>query len=93
MELDPALQRTAIDESRIMVTPNHSPRKAQPAQRAGSTQADGFTHGRPADRLPHPLDEVVEAAIEKLPMEVRLYPDVFAWKVTDAVLRSLRGEA
>lgn len=48
---------------------------------------NGWPLGRPLSRAKHPLDAVIRRAIEKLPMETRLYPDVYAWSVTDAVLR------
>lgn len=53
-----------------------------------ATVANGYPLGRPADREPHPLDKVIRRAIEKMPMETRLYPDVYAWAVTDAVQRA-----
>lgn len=53
-----------------------------------ATVANGYPLGRPESRDPHPLDKVVRRAIEKLPMETRLYPDVYAWSVTDAVRRA-----
>lgn len=52
------------------------------------TVANGYPLGRPETRDAHPLDKVVRRAIEKLPMETRLYPDVYAWSVTDAVRRA-----
>lgn len=52
------------------------------------TKANGYPFGRPDDRDSHPLDEVIRDAIEALPMEVRLYPDIYAWRVTDAVLEA-----
>jgi hypothetical protein len=53
------------------------------------TVANGYPLGRPEAREPHTLDRVIREAIEKLPMEVRLYPDVYAWHVTDAVLAAI----
>ena len=50
------------------------------------TLENGYAEGRPADREPHPLDAVVQGAIERLRAETRLYPDVYAWQVTAAVL-------
>lgn len=55
-----------------------------------ATVANGYPLGRPEHREPHPLDKVVRRAIEKLPMETRLYPDVYAWSVTDAVQRAAK---
>ncbi len=49
------------------------------------TVANGFPLGRPAGRNAYPLDRVVEDAVSSLPMETRLYPDVYSWRVTDAV--------
>jgi len=56
------------------------------------TKANGFAHGRPEEREPHPLDMVIERAIAKIPAATRLYPDVYAWKITDAVLKELAKE-
>lgn len=56
------------------------------------TVANGYPLGRPVNREPDALDTVIRRAIEKLPMETRLYPDVYAWSVTDAVKRALREE-
>jgi hypothetical protein len=50
-----------------------------------ATVANGYPLGRPDDRPREPLDDVIREAIEQLPMEVRLYPDVYSWRVTDAV--------
>lgn len=57
-----------------------------------ATVANGYPLGRPVDREADALDTVIRRAIEKLPMETRLYPDVYAWQVTDAVKRALREE-
>ena len=54
-----------------------------------AAQANGYPLGRPGDRARHPLDTVIEAAIAEIPAATRLYPDVFAWKVTDAVLAAI----
>lgn len=57
------------------------------ARRAGKepTAANGYLHGRPEDVAPQELDRVIADAIEKLPAELRLYPDIYAWKITRAV--------
>lgn len=41
--------------------------------------------GPPEDREPHPLDEVIEAVISALRSETRMYPEVYAWIIADAV--------
>jgi len=53
------------------------------------TQANGYPLGRPEGRDVHPMDLVIQKAIEELPAATRLYPDVFAWSVTDAVVKYL----
>jgi len=60
-------------------------------RRAGKepTAANGYRHGRPEDVVLHELDAVIAAAIEKLPAETRLYPDIYAWKVREAVLEAI----
>lgn len=57
------------------------------------TVTNGYPLGRPAGRNAFPLDRVVEEAIEKLPMETRLYPDVYSWRVTDAVVGAISKAA
>ena len=37
------------------------------------------------------LDDVIEKAISKLPAQTRLYPEVYAWKITEAVEKYYRG--
>lgn len=49
------------------------------------TKENGYPLGRPPGRESERADEVIFRAIEKLPYEVRLYPDVFAWRVTEAL--------
>lgn len=53
------------------------------------TLANGFAHGRPEDRERLPLDLVIERVIAKIPASTRLYPDIYSWKVTDAILKEL----
>lgn len=53
------------------------------------TLANGYADGRPPAREAHPLDRVIQEAISGLRHETRLYPDVYAWKVTDAVRAAL----
>jgi hypothetical protein len=36
---------------------------------------------------------VVERAIEKIPMETRLYPDVYSWRVADDVVKAISSAA
>ena len=50
-----------------------------------TTRANGYKHGRPEGRDVKPADEIVRKVIEALPAEARLYPDVYAWQVTDAL--------
>lgn len=49
------------------------------------TKANGYPYGRPEGVDATELDRVIERAIEKLPMELRLYPDVYAWRISAAV--------
>ncbi len=49
------------------------------------TKANGFPQGRPDDVEPSELQRVIERTIESLPMELRLYPDVYGWRVSEAV--------
>lgn len=57
------------------------------------TKANGYPLGRPENRPALPLDGIVEETISKLPMETRLYPDVYSWRVTDAVTRAISKAA
>lgn len=41
--------------------------------------------GPPEDREPHPLDEVIESVISALRSETRMYPEAYAWIITDAI--------
>lgn len=61
--------------------------------RTAPTVANGYPLGRPSGRNVTLLDGVVEEAIEALPMEVRLYPDVYSWRVTDAVVAAISKAA
>lgn len=54
--------------------------------------SDGYINGAPDGRVRLELDDVIETAIEKLPMAARLYPEVYAWVVTDAVLAYLKNK-
>lgn len=49
------------------------------------TKANGYPYGRPEGMEASELDRIIEKAIEKLPMELRLYPDVYAWRISAAV--------
>ena len=49
------------------------------------TKANGFSYGRPENVERSELDLIIEKTIEELPMELRLYPDVYAWRITAAV--------
>lgn len=53
------------------------------------TKANGFPYGRPEDVEPSELQRIVEETIESLPMELRLYPDVYGWRVAAAVREHL----
>lgn len=57
------------------------------------TVANGYPLGRPENRPSHALDGVIRRAIEKIPMETRLYPDVYAWSVADAVVAAISEAA
>lgn len=54
------------------------------------TLANGYHYGRPENREPHVLDGIIEKVIEDLPAQARLYPDIYSWKVTDAVMAALK---
>lgn len=43
----------------------------------------------PSDRQPDELDAVVEGVINALRAEWRLYPDIYAWMVSEAVREHL----
>lgn len=43
----------------------------------------------PNDRQPDELDAVVEGVIDALRAEWRLYPDIYAWMVSEAVREHL----
>lgn len=55
------------------------------------TQVNGYEHGRPPGRETKPLDELIIQVIESLPHATRMYPDVYAWKITEAIEESRRG--
>lgn len=57
------------------------------------TVASGYPLGRPENRPSHALDSIIRRAIEKMPMETRLYPDVYAWSVADAVVAAISKAA
>ena len=61
------------------------------ARRAGKepTAANGYRYGRPETVEPHELDAVISRVIEKIDAEVRLYPDIYAWKIREAVLEAI----
>lgn len=46
---------------------------------------NGERIGPPTDRVADDLDAVVEGVIDALKSEWRLYPDVYAWMITDAI--------
>lgn len=56
------------------------------------TAANGYRHGRPAEVAKHPLDAAIASAIEAIPAELRLYPDIYSWEITAAVRKHLNGE-
>jgi hypothetical protein len=58
---------------------------SEPKPDYGPTHARGFEHGRPDGRQVEPLDRVIEKVINKIPAATRLYPDVYSWKVAEAV--------
>lgn len=45
--------------------------------------------GPPVERTPDELDRVIEGVIEALPAANRLYPDLYAWVIADAVREHL----
>lgn len=47
----------------------------------------------PLEREPDALDEVIHGVIDALPAAQRLYPDLFAWIIADAVREQLQLEA
>lgn len=56
------------------------------------THANGYRFGRPEGRDVTELDGVIQGVIESLPPATRLYPDVYSWMITDAVIRAQPGE-
>ena len=56
-----------------------------------ATVANGYPLGRPERRERKALDDVIQAAIEAVPMETRLYPDIYAWRITDAIEEAQNG--
>lgn len=55
----------------------------------GVTKAEGYALGRPNSRTSHYLDDVVSKAVDAVPAATRLYPDIYAWSVVDAVLNAI----
>lgn len=53
---------------------------------------NGERIGPPKDRAPDDLDAVVEGVIDALRSEWRLYPDTYAWMITDAIRAQLKVE-
>ncbi len=56
------------------------------------TLANGFALGRPEGRSETELDRLIIAAIERLPAAARLYPEVWAWQVSDKVQALLESK-
>ena len=52
-------------------------------------QSSGYALGAPDGRTRLVLDDVIEDAISALPMPTRLYPEVFAHRITDMLLPHL----
>lgn len=50
---------------------------------------NGERIGPPKDRVADDLDTVVEGVIDALKSEWRLYPDIYAWMITDAIREHL----
>lgn len=50
------------------------------------TLENGYALGRPSGRDHTELAQAIIDAIDKLPMAARMYPDVYAWRIEDAVL-------
>lgn len=50
---------------------------------------NGERIGPPAERATDDLDAVVEGVIDALKSEWRLYPDIYAWMIADAVREHL----
>lgn len=57
------------------------------------TEANGYHNGRPEGREVEPLDLIIAQVIESIPAATRLYPDIYAWKITDAVTQILRSSS
>lgn len=55
---------------------------------AEPTVANGFVLGRPEGRDVEELDRIIEEAINEIPMATRLYPDVYAWRIAEAVKKN-----
>lgn len=49
------------------------------------TKATCYPYGRPEGVEATELDRIIEKAIEKLPLELRLYPDGYGWRISAAV--------
>lgn len=50
---------------------------------------NGEVYGPPPERVEDPLDGIVEGIIDALRAETRLYPDLYAWIISDAVREHL----
>lgn len=57
----------------------------------------GFSHlekgdriGPPEEREQDPYDEIFEKIIEELPASTRMYPDVYAWLITDILQQAVQ---
>jgi hypothetical protein len=44
----------------------------------------------PIERVTDPLDETISGVIDSLPAANRLYPELYAWVVADAIRDALR---
>lgn len=49
------------------------------------TVENGYALGRPPGRELEEVDIVIEEAISLIPMAPRLYPEVYAWRITEAL--------
>lgn len=48
-------------------------------------KGDDYFYGAPDDRLRLELDDEIEDLISSLPPATRIYPEVYAWKITEIV--------
>ena len=50
----------------------------------------GDAYAPPPDRVPDPMDELIAGIIGALKMSTRMYPDTYAWIITDAIKENVK---